>query len=88
MSVKISAPFTAEQIVMLNDHQTNGRCHPYTCGKCHSGVPKSEPIGETHREESVLVATRDGWECPYCDYKQTWAIDFEFEIDKFGTKPC
>lgn len=53
------APFTDEQIKSLNDYQVSGVFHPFTCG-----------IDSVH---ALLVAGRDGWSCPDCEYKQTWA---------------
>jgi hypothetical protein len=26
----------------------------------------------------MLMATSDGWVCPFCDYRQDWAHDFMF----------
>lgn len=62
----MKAPWTKEQIDKLNAHQQNGRFHPYTCG--------GNRTDEKHLDgEGVLVATENGWVCPYCDYKQDWA---------------
>lgn len=63
----LKAPWTEEQVRTLNIHQTNPLNHPYTCG----GDRKSHPDGE-----GVLEATRDGWRCPYCGYRQDWCHDF------------
>lgn len=59
MMNKIEAPFTDEQVDLLNAYQRSGRFHPYTCGQCRQ----------------VLIATPTGWKCPSvaCDYKQNWA---------------
>jgi hypothetical protein len=58
----ITAPFTQEQIVYLNQFQVAGVMHPFTC--------------RDHIEVS-LVATESGWICPTeCDYTQNWAHDF------------
>jgi hypothetical protein len=56
---KITAPFTAEQVEVLNLHQKCGFFHPFTCGK-----------DSNHLD---LVATKAGWVCPGCAYTQTWA---------------
>jgi hypothetical protein len=54
------APWTAEQVQVLNRFQREAHIHPLTCGKC--------------TPHSVLVATIDGWYCPAgCDYRQDWA---------------
>jgi len=65
---RIDAPWTDEQVAVLNRFQTGGYFHPFTCGR-----------RDRHRhDEGVLIATRDGWECPAedCDYTQTWAHAF------------
>lgn len=54
-----SAPFTLEQIGLLNRWQGSPHVHPYTCGN-NSSHPR-------------LVATIPGWICLACDYTQTWA---------------
>lgn len=59
----IRAPWTAEQIDALNAHQAQSQFHPYTCPNWH-GDPA---------ERRNLVATKDGWICRHCDYKQNWA---------------
>ncbi|HSW65462.1 MAG TPA: hypothetical protein VLH56_19455 [Dissulfurispiraceae bacterium] len=53
------APWTDEQCRILNEFQVDGRFHPYTCGTCPSSP--------------TLIATRAGWRCPYCGYRQDWA---------------
>lgn len=45
--------------LLLNAHQHNHRLHPYTCG--------------TDSRHRPLVATRHGWRCADCDYRQGWA---------------
>jgi hypothetical protein len=66
---RIRAPFTAEQIEVLNRHQQSGEMHPYTCDKWHG-----EPA-----ERRNLVATADGWICRHCSYRQSWAHGCHFE---------
>lgn len=66
----IHAPFTVEQVATLNEFQSLGNFHPYTCGSGHR-------TDAAHLDgEGVLQATETGWECPYCDYKQGWAMSF------------
>lgn len=51
---------TDEQIAALNAQQHDcefGCVHPYTCG---------------NNSDHVLTATRDGWACPECDYRQPY----------------
>lgn len=58
-------PWTQEVVDALNAQQRNAQLHPYTCG---SGHRTEHPDGE-----GVLVATVNGWMCPFCDYRQDWA---------------
>jgi len=63
-----TTPWSDEQIRSLMDYQHLGFFHPFTCG-----------TKEKHNhpdDDAVLVATRDGWVCPCCDYTQKWAHDF------------
>ena len=67
---KISAPFTAAQVVALNQRQGDGRFHPFTCANRDDGA---------HAGEGLLVATGApaGWVCPWCKYTQGWAWAFQ-----------
>lgn len=61
------APWTPEEVARLNEWQRDGWGHPYTCGS-------GRRTDKDHLDgEGVLVATPDGWVCPYCDYRQDWA---------------
>lgn len=62
MSDSIVAPWTTEQVSALNDFQDSGVMHPFTCPRPHTASME-------------LVATPDGWVCPFlsCDYTQNWA---------------
>lgn len=68
------APWTDEQVAALNRWQTSGEFHPFTCGSGNRGddahVAHAKQFGGDFGQ---LVATRDGWVCPVCDYRQTWA---------------
>ena len=64
----IYPPWSDEQIAALNTWQRLGVVHPFTC-----------PV-EGHRAD--LVAHEDGWHCPQCDYRQTWAPAVMLEADK------
>lgn len=67
---KVFAPWSEIQVKRLNDWQLNENVHPFTCG---SGKRRDA----SHLDgEGVLVATRNGWICPYCPYTQDWAHDF------------
>ena len=51
------------KVAQLNARQLNPMFHPYTCG--------NRPLDQHHTDgEGRLVATVDGWICPFCDYKQ------------------
>ena len=63
---KIHAPWTGTQVAALNEYQHDQWFHPFTCAYCR------ESLG-TEDDDRLLVATVNGWECPTCDYCQTWA---------------
>jgi hypothetical protein len=68
--------FTYEQVERLWKRQFGPwyspfeRMHPYTCGN-RSDHP------DMAGDKGVLVPTVYGWICPFCDYKQDWAHDFD-----------
>jgi hypothetical protein len=67
---QLVAPFTPEQVEALNRFQKGRWMHPFTCGS-------GNRTDANHLDgEGVLVATENGWICPYCDYTQDWAHDF------------
>ena len=70
---KIFAPFTDAAIAQLNLWQHRRDIHPFTCGH-----------DSRHR---VLVATREGWVCEDCDYRQMWAHGFMLHGDAGDTDP-
>jgi len=57
-----TTPWSDEKVARLNEHQKDGRFHPYTC-------PGNRKVCENHRE---LVATTNGWVCQCGKYKQMW----------------
>ncbi len=59
----IWAPWPDELVAGLNDAQQSGMIHPYTCPNRADGHTWSSDLG-------VLEATRDGWVCPSCTYRQ------------------
>lgn len=65
----IYAPFTPEQVALLNGFQQGSNMHPFTCGG--DGCRRAHPL-----EHTSLYAAEDGWHCRYCDYSQNWAHDF------------
>ena len=60
MSDTVKAPWTEDQVKNLNAWQQFPYWHPYTCGN------------DSRHED--LVATKDGWICKNCDYRQDWAM--------------
>lgn len=73
--------FTPEQVIRLNDYQSSGMFHPFTCG---SGERCDASHGGDKGDGGILVATVRGWICPWCDYKQDWAHEF---MKDWGTGP-
>lgn len=75
----INAPFTEEQVAKLNEYQTLGFMHPFTCGGeyCTRG---------TENNWWLLIATPAGWVCPCGKYKQSWAHTFMLEINELKKK--
>lgn len=72
---QIKAPWSAEKVTALNLYQKSRRLHPYTCG--------FNRTDENHTDgEGILIATENGWICPFCDYKQDWANEFSLQITK------
>jgi hypothetical protein len=72
---RIQAPFTAAQVRGLNEYQTGTafgmHMHPFTCAERGDGQH-----GEEGGDTGVLIATAEGWVCPWCDYTQDWAHGF------------
>lgn len=74
----MEAPFNDDQIDKLNQFQSKGFFHPFTCG-CGFGLDaeqksKCERLNGTG--EGVLIATKDGWICPCGEYTQKWTHNF------------
>jgi hypothetical protein len=59
------APWSQELVNALNAQQKDETRHPYTCGGNRTDAKHLDG-------EGVLVATPNGWMCPYCDYRQDW----------------
>ena len=71
--------WTEEQVAALNAFQDRGDVHPFTCGSDN----RSDDAHKAAQQEEggdlgQLVATRQGWICPACSYRQFWAHDFMF----------
>lgn len=63
----IKAPWSPELVYKLNKRQKDPHVHPYTCGGEGRNDMRIHGDGE-----GVLVATINGWICPYCAYTQDW----------------
>ena len=74
----IKAPFTKEQINKLNEYQTSGKFHPFTCGRNHIECEVNKTPRD-YEKDGVLIATEEGWICPCGKYRQNWAHDFMVE---------
>jgi hypothetical protein len=74
MLMQIS-PWSNEQVANMNEFQTNGRLHPFTCPNRGDG---KHP--ERNGDHGTLRATNECLVCDDCEYKQYWAHDFMVEI--------
>jgi hypothetical protein len=83
--------FTPDEVESLNAYQVSGAFHPFTCG--------GDRTDEKHLDgEGLLIATENGWNCPFCSYTQTsahpWMKDWSWktrmaqvsDIMNFGDK--
>lgn len=62
------APWPDGVVTALNTAQHDGSTHPYTC-------PYRDVPGHLETTDlGVLVATRLGWVCPTCPYRQDWIL--------------
>ena len=55
---KVVAPWTAEQVLMLQHWQEKAILHPFTCGR-----RDDHPI--LHGDKGMLVPTIRGWICQF-----------------------
>lgn len=78
---KIHAPFTIEAVQTLNEYQTDtgkaSQLHPFTCAERGDGNH-----GEEGGDNGTLIATVDGWVCPFCTYTQDWAHGFMADVTR------
>lgn len=71
--------WTDEQVAALNAYQDRGDVHPFTCSGNRSDDAHKAAQEEHGGDFGQLVATRQGWVCNACDYRQFWAHDFMFD---------
>lgn len=66
----IHTPFSNEQVENINNYQTKGSYHPFTC--CgDNGCDRNKQ--ENH---GILIAKNEGLICPCGKYKQDWVHSF------------
>lgn len=70
--------WTPEQVAKLNEWQACPWVHPFTCGGDRGDAAHRAYAAEHGGDFGQLFATVDGWICPVCDYRQTWAHRFMF----------
>lgn len=75
---KINAPFSDEQVILLNQYQSI-EPHPFTCcspeniSECLRASKEIDGQIIDGVSEGILVATNEGWICPCGKYTQDWA---------------
>jgi hypothetical protein len=74
-----TTPWTEEQCARLNEWQNCGWVHPFTCKGQRSDRPHADYARAHNQDLGQLVATPQGWVCPVCGYRQSWAHVFMFE---------
>lgn len=73
----LRAPWSSEQVDALNRFQRRGDIHEFTCPNDHDGADRT------------LIATKQGWICPHCDYRQDWAHAAMLTTpERLMTLPC
>ena len=74
MMLTVNAPWTNEQVKVLNQSQQRTDLHPFTCPNRGDGKH-----GWLWGDHGTLIATPDGWICPACGYTQNWAYEIQLE---------
>ena len=64
--------FTPEEVANMNANQLLRYMHGFTCP--NRGDGKHD---RSNSDLGGLFATVRGWECPFCDYTQNWAHDWQ-----------
>ncbi len=67
--------FTREQVIQLIADQANPMFHGYTC-------PNQDDGHHLDSGHTPLVPTIFGWVCPFCEYRQTWAMGINQTIKR------
>lgn len=73
---RIEAPWSQAMVDHLNAYQKVGLFHPYTCGGERMDQAHQDYAYQHEGDYGQMIATTDGWVCPVCDYRQTWAHVF------------
>ncbi len=76
MAERLELPWSEEQVAALNQYQRGGQYHPFTCGGDRSDDDHVAYAAAHGEDNGQLVATKDGWVCPVCGYRQTWTHAF------------
>lgn len=71
------APWTDKQVKILNAFQANPYFHPYTCFNRNKNTHRT-----IEHDFGILIATKNGWICEDCDYKQQWAFVDAVALDE------
>jgi hypothetical protein len=73
---KITSPFTPPQVEALNRWQRTDWVHAFTCADRNTPAHHAYAKAHGQGDHGILTATRDGWVCPVCGYRQNWAHGF------------
>ncbi len=60
------APYSQDEIDLVNWYQTDSPYHPYTCSWNHA--------------TATMQMTKDGLVCPSCKLVQNWVLDSTFKL--------
>jgi len=71
MDNKVKKQATEQQIKILNERQTCGYLHPYTCDRSAKEC-EVHMNPRDYSKDGVLIPTKDGWVCPCGKYKQPY----------------
>lgn len=88
---KVTAPFTDEQVICINDYQKFGKFHPFTCcspeeiSEC-TRKRENHTEGEYEKNDGLLLASNNGLTCPCGKYTQDWCYEFMAKFASFDTQ--
>ena len=73
---RLTAPFTPAAVAALNEWQKTRWVHPFTCADRDTPQHHAYAKAMGQGDHGVLIATRIGWVCPVCGYRQDRAHEF------------